>query len=97
MLSMSATREVSQRSGWLKAVAPCRGLQAELTAAGRAAGREAGGGGRARCVQASGRETAGLGFGRGEQRTANMARMVVTREVSQPEMSSLKPAGHCKL
>ena len=44
------------------------------------------------CTQRAGR---GLrlqigGAGRGEQRTANIAYMFVTREVSQPEMSALK-------
>ena len=46
--------------------------------AGRAAGPEAGGRRRA------------AGTGRGEQRTANMLSMFVTREVSQPEVSALK-------
>ena len=34
--------------------------------------------------------TAGWRAGRGEQRTANVACMLVTRDVSQPEMSALK-------
>ena len=38
MLPMSVTREVSQLSGWLKAVAPCRGAQAQGTLCGAGCG-----------------------------------------------------------
>ena len=94
MQSMSVTRDVSQLSGWLKAVADCRGSQAGHTV--RGAGCGPGGGTRraiavrAQHARAGEGATTDLGGGGGEQRTENIEAMFVTREVSQPEMSALK-------
>jgi hypothetical protein len=77
MATMSLTRDVSQLSGWLKADASCRVPQAGHTVRGTGcAGREAGGGERARRARSvcrGERETADIGrWRRGEQRTQNM-------------------------
>ena len=69
---MSVTPEVSQLSGWLKAVADWRGSQAGHTVRGAGCGpQEAERGERLRCarsMQARGRDYS-LGGGGGEQRT----------------------------
>ena len=94
MASMFVTRDVSQLSGWLKAVANCRGSQAGHTVRGAGCGpQEAERGERLRCARSMHRRegaTTDLGGGGGEQRTENIKAMFVTREVSQPEMSALK-------
>ena len=91
---MSVTPEVSQLSGWLKAVADWRGSQAGHTVRGAGCGpQEAERGERLRCacsMQARGRDYRFGRRGDGEQRTENIKAMFVTREVSQPEMSALK-------
>ena len=104
MANVFVTLDVSQLSGWLKVYAYCRERkQCTADDAGRAAGREAGGGGRPRCTQRAG-ESARLQVLGGRaaasrehslraerwERTMNMLCMVVTLEVSQLEMSALK-------
>jgi len=95
MAYMVVTLEVSKLSGWLKANACCRveGRACDY-AGGRGASREAGGpvvwwrhtrgmhGEKARVKAWGPRARA--------ERTPNMTYMVVTLEVSQPEMSALK-------
>ena len=73
MQYMSVTREVSQLSGWLKAVADWRGSQAGHTVRGAGCGpQEAERGERLRCARSMHRRegaTTDLGGGGGEQRT----------------------------
>ena len=92
MYFMSVTLKVSKLSGWLKAYAFCRvdkegrAMRGEVRAAG--GGRAWGGGG------ASGMHwegpTQGLRVRARAERTVHMARMSVTPEVSQVEISALK-------
>ena len=75
------TRDVSQLSGWLKAVADWRGSQAGHTVRGAGCGpQEAERGERLRCARSMHRRegaTTDLGGGGGEQRTSNMESMSV--------------------
>ena len=88
MPSMVMTLDVSQLSGWLNTDAPCRveseacGKRGGMCGAGRREGRGAGGGG-ASSVR---REYPNCGDRAGRarpERTANMACMVVTLDVSK--------------
>ena len=97
MMLMSVTLEVSKFSGWLKADADCR-VEGRACDAGKE--RCEPGGGRAcvgwwrhtRGMHGDG-PTQGLGSkGTRGERTRNIWLMVVTLEVSQPEMSALKLA-----
>jgi hypothetical protein len=94
MVIMVVTLEVSKLSGWLKADAPCR-VEEGMQCGGE---RCEPGGGRAWGVVAA-RQAACTGKrpdsrlggqGHALERTQNMPYMVVTLEVSQPEMSALK-------
>ena len=91
MWLMSVTLEVSKLSGWLNADAPCRGSKGRACGAGRGirvGGRKAASDRGASSVHQE-RDRLRLGAGHGEERTKNMARMVVTLEVSHLEMSAL--------
>jgi hypothetical protein len=96
MANMVVTLEVSKLSGWLKADADCRVEGRACDAGGRGvrAGRREGlgcGGGTTSGMHGEDGPAQGLGATRARaERTANMAPMVVTLEVSQPEMSALK-------
>ena len=90
---MFVTLEVSKLSGWLNADAACAESRKEGI---RCGGRCGLGGGRAAGDRgASSAQGRGLdcrfGAGHGEERTWNMARMLVTLEVSQLDISALKP------
>ena len=84
---MSVTPEVSQLSGWLKAVADWRGSQAGHTVRGAGCGpQEAERGERLRCarsMQRRGRDSRHGRRGGGEQRAGNIKAMFVTRDVFQ--------------
>ena len=94
MSLMSVTLEVSMLSGWLKADADCRVEGRACDAGGRGASRKAGGPG----VHGGGTQEACTGMARLKawgpraraERTWNIWFMVVTLEVSQPEMSASK-------
>ena len=99
---MSVTRVVSQGqlSGWLKAVARCEPRVASTghtVRGGLQAGRREAAGERGVCRQRAGERaaTADCGAVRGEQRTQNIWRMSVTREVSQPS-GWLKACAPCR-
>jgi len=94
MKLMVVTLEVSKLSGWLKAGVFCRVEREGMRCGGREvrAGRREGPGWWRHTRGMHGEKARLKAWGpraRGE-RTANMAYMFVTLEVSQPEMSALK-------
>jgi len=80
---MSVTLEVSKLSGWLKTYALCR-VEGRSMRCGGGAGREVGGRGAAAQAACTGRpDSRLLGARARAERTANMANMFVTLEVSR--------------
>ena len=91
ILLMVVTPEVSKLSGWLNADAACQESKGGHTVRGevRPGRREAAGDRGAGSAQGRGLGCR-FGAGHGEERTANIKRMLVTLEVSQLDISALK-------
>ena len=100
MFDMVVTLDVSKLSGWLNAAAFCRVERKACGKRGGMRGRATGGarvGRRRRKQRAQGGPPTAevvLWQGAGAERTLNMPVMVVTLDVSQPEMFALNVAAH---